>query len=236
MRIPSLLLISAAALFFLIPHSPDRSSAETEDICLGMERSIVVAAHMNELFLCGEYTIIGKFRIVIGSNGTGKKIQGDRKTPLGTYTLGPPRPSDDFYIFIPIGYPTETQRENGYTGSAIGIHGPRKYFEWVDKDTTLYNWTQGCIATGTRDEIERITQWAHNNVINTIHIINTDSYQPPRTHSANEKQGPYCEGDMSIEELEMEMKKAAASLEFERAAELRDRIKAIKKKMLGGII
>ncbi len=42
--------------------------------------------------------------------------------------------------------------------------------------------------------------------------------------------------DSTVKELEREMREAAAGLEFEKAAGLRDRIRTIKKKMLGGVI
>jgi excinuclease ABC subunit B len=54
--------------------------------------------------------------------------------------------------------------------------------------------------------------------------------------SVSEEQTPYHADDATIEELEKQMKEAAAGLEFERAAELRDRIKTLKKELLGGVI
>jgi excinuclease ABC subunit B len=54
--------------------------------------------------------------------------------------------------------------------------------------------------------------------------------------SVSEEQAPYHADDAAIEGLEKEMREAAAGLDFERAAELRDRIKALKKELLGGVI
>ncbi|NIT04493.1 excinuclease ABC subunit B, partial [Candidatus Saccharibacteria bacterium] len=47
-----------------------------------------------------------------------------------------------------------------------------------------------------------------------------------------EEQAEYGADDKTVAALEAEMKEAAAKLEFERAAKLRDRIKAIRKGML----
>ncbi len=63
-------------------------------------------------------------KVSLGRGGLEKSVQGDRKTPMGTYSIGAPRPSKRFFIFIPIGYPSEKQRVNGFTGGDVGVHGP----------------------------------------------------------------------------------------------------------------
>ena len=91
----------------------------------------------------------------------GKK--GDKKTPLGEYRLSPPRPSvSGVRTFIHVGYPTRNQRNKGYTGGAIGIHGPTR-------DGRLRN-TLGCISVKTNDEIDEIAQWVDDHRVRRISI------------------------------------------------------------------
>jgi hypothetical protein len=56
--------------------------------------------------------------------GIGKRTAGDSCTPLGTYPLGQPNRSTQYYIAISVGYPTREQVKRGYTGKDIAIHGP----------------------------------------------------------------------------------------------------------------
>src|SRR5262245_38553864 len=100
---------------------------------------------------CDEGRRTRAFRISIGRGGVDKRREGDYKLPLGRYRLGAPRPSKGWHLFVPIGYPTAQQRRSGYTGSAVGIHGlPRCCQGPAITDT---DWTFGCIALGTDDEL-----------------------------------------------------------------------------------
>jgi L,D-peptidoglycan transpeptidase YkuD (ErfK/YbiS/YcfS/YnhG family) len=80
--------------------------------------------------------------------------------------LGSPIHSAQFHLFIPVGYPTEAQRRSGFTGSAIGVHGPAGGYE--GSFSTLVDWTAGCIAVGTDAEIERIVRWVRAERIRRI--------------------------------------------------------------------
>ena len=45
------------------------------------------------------------------------------------YGLGPPRASKNFHIFVPISLLNKQQARLGFTGSAIGVHGPPRGFQ-----------------------------------------------------------------------------------------------------------
>ncbi len=62
--------------------------------------------------------------VALGQGGLDKKVQGDAKVPLGEYSIGLAVRSKDYYLFIPVGYPTADQRRRGFTGSAIRVHAP----------------------------------------------------------------------------------------------------------------
>jgi len=49
------------------------------------------------------------FKVSLGTGGVGKHTAGDSRTPLGTYPLGPPNRSTQYYIAIAVGYPTREQ-------------------------------------------------------------------------------------------------------------------------------
>lgn len=141
------------------------------DPCEGEEASVVIETKKHRLFLCLEHTTVGTYRVAIGKGGTPKREEGDSKTPLGSYALGKPRPSRRFGTFIPVGYPTRKQRNEGYTGSAIGIHGPDRDFVWLGALTLLTDWTQGCIAVGTDASIEKIAAWVEKNDVTRVRIL-----------------------------------------------------------------
>jgi murein L,D-transpeptidase YafK len=126
--------------------------------CL-LDNGIVVHGSKRQLLVCEKNKPIYQFKVAIGTNGLGKQKRGDRKTPIGLYTLGQPRKSDKFGIFIPIKYPTLAQRMNGFTGTHVGIHGPQWKIRSLTELNTSRDWTQGCIALGNEQIIKTISQW-----------------------------------------------------------------------------
>ncbi len=97
-------------------------------------------------------------------------LEGDGKTPLGTYGLGAPRPSQDYGMFIPVEYPTRGQRSQGYTGGSVGVHGPPRSVRWLGSLVNTFDSSDGCIGVATDDEIERISAWVTASHARTIEI------------------------------------------------------------------
>jgi murein L,D-transpeptidase YafK len=62
-------------------------------------------------------------------------------------------------VFIPIGYPTPEQAAQGLTGDTLGIHGPPRGRAEPDYPTTAFDWTLGCVATGTDSDIKVIADF-----------------------------------------------------------------------------
>jgi murein L,D-transpeptidase YafK len=133
--------------------------AQEKGICRGRTVSVIVETGPHKLSICQDNKVVKEFTIALGQRGVDKRKRGDNKTPLGEYPLGVPQPSNKFGIFIPIGYPTNIQRAKGFTGGDIGIHGPSRIFKWLGRITTWFDWTQGCIAVGTDDDILVIARW-----------------------------------------------------------------------------
>jgi len=131
------------------------SAADTP--CAGRGTTLYVNAARRGIWLCEDGASKGVMRVALGQGGLDKHVQGDAKVPLGEYSLAQAAPSGDFHLLLLVGYPTAQQRKDGYTGDAIGVHGPLRGFS--GPSSTDRDWTLGCIAVGTDGEIERIASW-----------------------------------------------------------------------------
>ncbi|MDH5667304.1 MAG: L,D-transpeptidase family protein [Nitrospira sp.] len=144
------------------------ASIEAHAACPQTGTSLMVETSTHQLVLCKEGQSQGQYTVALGSGGVDKFKEGDKKTPLGEYDLGEPRPSSKFAIFIPVGYPTELQRKEGRTGSEIGVHGPPEMWSWLGDLTTWGDWTKGCIAVGTVQAIQDISEWVRREHVTSI--------------------------------------------------------------------
>ncbi len=125
--------------------------------CASYGTALYVNAAERRLYLCENAVSKEVLPVALGRGGTDKRKQGDAKLPLGEYALGQPRPSRDFHLFIPVGYPTAEQRRRGFTGGDVGVHGPARVAR--GPLTTMVDWTLGCVAVGTDEEIDRVARW-----------------------------------------------------------------------------
>ncbi|MCP4976589.1 MAG: L,D-transpeptidase family protein [Maribacter sp.] len=139
--------------------------------CSSKGTSILVLLVQGKLLLCKNGKNIDTYSVAIGSKGYGKKEEGDNKTPVGLYPLESPRKSKSgYHKIIPIGYPTEKQKAEGYTGSAVGIHGPKKGFRWLGGLNAMVNWTQGCVAVSTTNKIDEISSWVESEKVKIVEL------------------------------------------------------------------
>ena len=141
------MLIAVLALALTAPAEP----------CGDKGTALFVDAAERVLWLCESGAAEAAIPVALGKGGLDKRAEGDAKLPLGEYPLGSPRPSSAYHLFIPVGYPTPGQRRSGYTGGAIGIHGPIRGY--TGPVSTNIDWTLGCIAVGTDAEIARVAEW-----------------------------------------------------------------------------
>ena len=103
------------------------------------------------------------YPVVFGNSSlSDKKMEGDRKTPEGTFKITAKRPHDKWHKIMMIDYPNKEswekfkQRkqdgiipENARIGGGIGIHGTWPNDNIVVDDYT--NWTQGCVSLKNND-------------------------------------------------------------------------------------
>ncbi len=120
---------------------------------------VVVDTGRRTLTLCAGSEPVASHPVALGWEGTGKRRRGDGKTPLGRYSLGVPRPSRKYGTFIPVDYPTPEQRRQGYTGSAIGLHGPPRSSRDAGLANVADDWTLGCVAVADDATIKAIAAW-----------------------------------------------------------------------------
>lgn len=138
--------------------------------CQSADSRVVVDLKKRSLSLCEKGSAVGTFDVFLGRGGIGKTQKGDGKTPVGTYALGKPRPSNKFGTFIPIGYPTEEQRRMGYSGSAVGVHGPPRWAKWLGSLVTRFDLSEGCVGVARDSEIEQIANWVTAASARTIEL------------------------------------------------------------------
>lgn len=107
------------------------------------------------------------YPVVFGNKSLGDKmVEGDRKTPEGTFRIVSKRPHEKWDKMMLIDYPTKVDLEkfnqrkaqglvpkNAKPGGGIGIHGT---WQRDDMAVDLYqNWTNGCISL-KREEMDEL--------------------------------------------------------------------------------
>ncbi|SDK58166.1 Murein L,D-transpeptidase YafK [Methylophilus rhizosphaerae] len=93
---------------------------------------------------------VADYYVTIGKNGTGKKDQGDKRTPIGVYFAARKlnRPLPDLYgdAAYPLNYPNEIDSYERKTGSGIWIHGtPRDTYSRPPRAS------DGCVVLSNPD-------------------------------------------------------------------------------------
>lgn len=129
------------------------------EVCKSRSQELLVLSSSNSLVACATGKAEFAMKVSIGSNKIGKTKNGNRKSPLGTYWLGCPRHSELFGIFIPVGYPNMSNIASGFTGNAIGIHGPMRALNCHPTISLAKNWTAGCLAVSRDSQIIKLSEW-----------------------------------------------------------------------------
>jgi L,D-peptidoglycan transpeptidase YkuD (ErfK/YbiS/YcfS/YnhG family) len=167
------LRLQVLPFFILLWFCSSSAHARPTAACEDRGTSVVIDLDRSILWLCEEGSSQGRYRVALGQGGLDKRREGDKKTPVGTYSLGSGRASSDYYRFLSVGYPTSKQKTQGYTGSAIGIHGPKKGFERWGFLNSRVNWTHGCIAVASHQDIDEIEAWVRTLDRRVVHLVRT---------------------------------------------------------------
>jgi hypothetical protein len=168
---PAALVLVSATCVLLAASASVRAADPDRPVCGDDSHPhVAVGSATHRLSLCDAGAVVASFSVRLARKGIGKTIAGDGKLPFGTYALGGPRPSKQFGIFIPIGYPTPEQAAQSYTGGSIGVHGPGRGVRWLGHLVNLFDTTDGCVGIATDDEMKRIAEWVVSHRARNIHI------------------------------------------------------------------
>lgn len=123
---------------------------------------IVVNKEARRMYLLHNTEVLRAFDVGLGFAPVGdKQVEGDGKTPEGTYIIDRRNPNSAFHLSLGVSYPNEADIAEAEAlgkspGGDIFIHGkPRKYRK-APRD-----WTWGCIAVSDR-EIEDVYAMVKN--------------------------------------------------------------------------
>lgn len=112
-----------------------------------------------KLHLLSGNKTLESFEIDLGFAPVGdKRVEGDGKTPEGTYLIDRRNPNSNFHLSVGISYPNAVDRAEAQAlgqrpGGDIFIHGRGE--GWIKGGKRKGDWTAGCISVSDR-EIERI--------------------------------------------------------------------------------
>lgn len=130
--------------------------------------SIVMNKGERRMYLLHNTEILKDYKFDLGFAPVGdKKVEGDGRTPEGTYLIDRKNPKSSFHLSLGISYPNskdiEEARAAGKSpGGDIFIHGQPNLTRAKGSD-----WTAGCIAVKNR-EIEEIYAMVNTGTLITI--------------------------------------------------------------------
>jgi murein L,D-transpeptidase YafK len=111
----------------------------------------------------GEPLLRRDYYMTIGKNGTDKRVEGDKRTPMGVYVVSdqlPKKQLTDFYGAgaFPLNYPNEWDKLQGRGGHGIWLHG-------VPSDTYSRppRSSDGCVVVSNPD-LQELSQWVQPGV------------------------------------------------------------------------
>jgi L,D-transpeptidase catalytic domain len=108
-----------------------------------------------KMYLISGNQVLKSYDVALGQRPEGDKlVEGDARTPEGSYMIDKRNPNSDYHLSIGISYPNEEDRETALAlgrrpGGDIFIHGAN------GKGRNKGDWTWGCIAV-TNKEIEDV--------------------------------------------------------------------------------
>ena len=122
---------------------------------------MVINKGARRLYLLNNQEVLKEYKIDLGFAPTGdKKVEGDGKTPEGTYVIDRRNPNSRYHLSVGISYPNaqdiaEAKALGASPGGEIFIHGEPNSLKELKRAKKTKDWTAGCIAV-KNDEIEEI--------------------------------------------------------------------------------
>jgi murein L,D-transpeptidase YafK len=121
---------------------------------------VVIEKEKRKLHLISDGSTFRTFDIALGGAPLGdKEIEGDFKTPEGSYELDMRNPNSDYFLSIHVSYPNNADRQEARKkgvdpGGQIMIHGQPNTPTYSAGYYKSADWTNGCIAVSNSDMID----------------------------------------------------------------------------------
>lgn len=144
------------------------------------ESAIIVHTQTRELYACHAGQIERLSRVSIGHNGSGKHKIGDGRTPSGRFSLHPIQRSPSYSWRMAIGDARGTvTQDRKRVGTHLYIHGPKAHLPAaLHGPASLLDWTQGCVALPSVEEMRALGAWARRRGARQISIIDDGGPRP----------------------------------------------------------
>lgn len=158
-------LVSAVLAAALVWHAMRDAGHPVEPLADNVQVDhIVVYKAQRKLMLYGGARLVRSYDISLGKVPAGpKRMEGDRKTPEGRYTINDKNPHSQYHKNLGISYPgphdLAAARQLGVApGHSIKIHGLPNHMPDIGRLHLGTDWTDGCIAVTNQDidEIYRV--------------------------------------------------------------------------------
>lgn len=122
---------------------------------------VIVMKKDRTLTLMNRDKVLKVYKVALGGDPVGpKRMEGDHRTPEGTYILDRRNSKSKYYRSIHISYPSVEDRERAHNlgvspGGDVMVNGLPSGFGWLGASHRAQDWTDGCIAV-TDQEMDEI--------------------------------------------------------------------------------
>jgi murein L,D-transpeptidase YafK len=119
-------------LHYVDQPDPNKLPAQILQLAPNQKYALLADAERARLFVFenvgGEPHLIHDYYLSVGKKGVGKHSEGDKRSPLGVYSLSPELPRTQLTSFygagaFPLDYPNEWDQQQGNGGHGIWLHG-----------------------------------------------------------------------------------------------------------------
>jgi murein L,D-transpeptidase YafK len=162
-------------LSYLDQPGPDKLPAQILQMAPGQKYALLADASRSRIYVFenvnGEPRLINDYYLSVGKNGVGKRNEGDKRSPLGVYTLNNELPKKQLTPFygagaFPLNYPNEWDALQGNEGHGIWLHGvPPDTYSRAPKTS------EGCLVVTNPDwqELARYIRPDNTPLVITAH-------------------------------------------------------------------
>ena len=122
--------------------------------------SIVVNKGARKMYLLNNEDVLREYEVDLGFAPDGaKRVEGDGKTPEGTYLIDRRNPNSSFHLSVGISYPNSADVAHAQSlgkkpGGEIFIHGEPNDHKDRKRAARVKDWTAGCIAVKNHEIVE----------------------------------------------------------------------------------